>query len=194
MIFPLSKKNNPLTDDELIEKYKYSHDSTYVGELFKRYTHLVTILSLKYLKNPHDSEDAVMEVFEIILADLKRHEVKNFKAWVYSVTKNHCLKRIRKAQQSNHKEQDYLKTDGKFVESVFETDLTVTDLKETQLNHLEQGIQELSEAQKRCIELFYFQNKSYKEVAEITEFSLKEVKSYLQNGKRNLRLFITRQE
>jgi RNA polymerase sigma-70 factor (ECF subfamily) len=55
---------------------------------------------------------------------------------------------------------------------------------------LEEAIQELSEEQKLCVNLFYLQKKSYQQITDRTGFTLMQVKSYIQNGKRNLKIIL----
>jgi RNA polymerase sigma-70 factor (ECF subfamily) len=66
--------------------------------------------------------------------------------------------------------------------------LNKAEEKEKQFVALENAIEELSAEQKKCVDLFYLKEKSYVEIAEITGFTLNEVKSYIQNGKRNLKI------
>ena len=187
MFFRLHKDVSEVADQELIKKYLASDDNYYIGELFQRYTHLIFGVCMKYLKIEAESEDAAMEIFEKLLTDLKHHKVENFKSWLYSVTKNHCLMRLRKQKQSAEKERSLNLFDRNFMEFPEVLHLNNTLVKETQLESLGKSIALLSEEQRECVELFYIKEKCYKEVAEITSFSLKEVKSYIQNGKRNLK-------
>ncbi|MFH1320747.1 MAG: sigma-70 family RNA polymerase sigma factor [Bacteroidota bacterium] len=189
MFFRLHKDPSPLSDSELIKKYLTTDDSYYVGELLQRYTHLIFGVCMKYLKNEADSEDGVMEIFEKLLTDLKQHKVENFKGWLYSVTKNHCLMKLRKQKRLSEKEP----LDILYPESMeFPEDLHLNDsiVKEMQLNNLEKALTKLSKEQRQCVELFYLQEKCYKEVAEETNYSLMQVKSFIQNGKRNLRKYL----
>lgn len=176
------KKETQLSDQELIEEYKRSSNSWYAGELFRRYTQLITAVAYNYLQNNVDTEDAVMEVFEIILRDLQQHEVKNFKTWVYSVTKHLCLKKLRKDSMEVKDVEAALRN-----MATDEAPKTEAIQLEEQLEKLKEAVAKLSEEQKQCIELFYLKEKSYKEVSDLTGFSVNEVKSYLQNGKRNLK-------
>jgi RNA polymerase sigma-70 factor (ECF subfamily) len=134
------------------------------------------------MQNDVDTEDAVMEVFEIILRDLQHHEVNNFKTWVYSVTKHHCLKKLRRDSMETLDVEQALRH-----VAVDEAPKTEAIRLENQLEKLQDAVTRLSEEQKQCIELFYFKQKSYKEVSDLTGYSVNEVKSYLQNGKRNLK-------
>jgi len=187
MFFRLHKDVSEVTDQELIKKYLASDDSYYIGELFQRYTHLIFGVCMKYMKIKAESEDAAMEIFEKLLTDLKHHKVENFKSWLYSVTKNHCLMKLRKQKQLAEKEWSLNLFDRESVEFHEVLHLNNTLIKETQLNNLGKSIAMLSKEQRQCVELFYLQEKCYKEVVEITNYSLKEVKSYIQNGKRNLK-------
>ena len=179
-----------LSDIELIERYKATNDLKVVGALYQRYTQLVAVLCMKYLKNRTDSEDAAMEIFEVLISDLKRHEIQNFKAWLFTVVKNHCFKRLRKQQREGEKERDYRKTDISFMENDPVADLeSESDVIEKNIGNLPDAVDSLKEEQKACITLFYLKEQSYMEVADQTGYDLKKVKSYVQNGKRNLAIY-----
>ena len=180
-----------LPDEELVHRYRNSFDSVYVGELYQRYTHLVYGVCLKHFKNEAQAKDAVMQIFEKLIADLKKHHVVSFKPWLHTVVKNHCMMQFRSDKNSLKKQQEYKQEIGFDVENQLELHLEATDEKEWMLDHMHESINELRDEQKLCVELFYIQNKSYQEIAEITKFSLNEVKSYIQNGKRNLKNIIT---
>lgn len=180
-----------LSDTELIEKYRTSGDKHYVGVLYKRYTHLVFGSCMKYFKNHDDSEDAVVMIFEKMMSDLLRHEVTHFKSWLYQVTRNHCLMELRKRITRDKNFRDFEKDAQNFVETEnnphLDSEREVKVQREETYDALEKAIEELKPEQKECIDLFYLQEMSYKEIADKTCFSLKEVKSHIQNGKRNLR-------
>ncbi len=176
---------SPETDMELVEKFKNSHDSRYLGELYQRYLHLVYGICLKYLKNSDDSKDAVMEVFEKLLVELKRHEITYFKGWLHELVRNHCLVRLRKNVVQNKHEAKFLHES--FMENDDNEHLDVEIQQAMKMNSLQDALKTLGVEQRSCIELFYYQNKSYQEIAEQTGFSLAQVKSYIQNGRRNLK-------
>ena len=178
-----------LDDLQLLAFYKEGNDLAVIGVLFKRYKHLVYGVSMKYLKNPDESQDAVMQVFEKLIPDLKKHTVLNFRPWLHTVAKNHCLMLLRKK-----------KSRGYEYSGAGETSLEVVEMnllwhpeeagKEATLQKLEAAIPQLNEEQRTCIELFYLQEKSYSDVSSITGFSMLQVKSYIQNGKRNLKIIM----
>ena len=183
-------KLNKKTDIQIINLYKKNGDEKYVGELFKRYTDFVFLVSMKYLKNEDQSKDAVMEIFEKLFIDLKKHEVTNFKSWLYTVIRNHCFQKFRKSSSELEKHKEYEKDTKIFMESETNIHLINENEKEQQLDALTEAINKLEEKQKICIKLFYLQEKSYKEIVKTTNFELKKVKSYIQNAKRNLKLII----
>ncbi|MFN0276038.1 MAG: RNA polymerase sigma factor [Chitinophagales bacterium] len=189
------KQQETTPDEVLLQNFRRTGESAVLGELFKRYAHLVFGVCLKYLKDADTAQDMVMHIFEKLLSDLKRHDVQNFKSWLYMVSKNECLMLLRKGkthklvefQVFNDKDEG-----GVELEPIAHHD--EAELKELQLQQLEEGIKVLNEQQKKCIELFYLQNKSYEEVSEITGFSMLQVKSYIQNGKRNLKIYLEKRD
>ena len=181
-------KYNHYSDNELITEYKTTKNNVFVGILYKRYSHLVLGLSLKYLKDEDEAKDAVMQVFEKLLSDLLKFNIEYFKSWLYTFSKNHCLMIIRTKQSKLKKEIDIQIHADSFMETESSLHPNSAAEKEKQYTQLEKAIEELSLDQKKCIELFYLKEKSYNEIVEITGYSMNEVKSFIQNGKRNLKL------
>ena len=190
-MFFRSKNIKQFGDAELIVKYKETGDNTFVGELYERYAHLIFGVCMKYFKNEDDSKDASIQLFEKLLVDLKKHEVGQFKGWLYMVTKNHCLMQLRSRKSEMLKKEEYKKTEEGFMEFCPDFHPSFEDAKEKRLNELESAITKLNEEQKICIEMFYLQRKCYQEVSENTGYSVKQVKSFLQNGKRNLKNYLS---
>ncbi len=177
----------------LLTQYRISGDLSIVGELYKRYSHLVFGVCMKYLKNEALAEDLSMQVFEKLITDLKNHEVNNFRPWLHMVTRNECLMHLRRDKKMRVVELEPGRTeddDADVVEFASEEHLDDVHLKEEQLVMLEAGIRELNEDQRTCIELFFLHKRSYQEIADLTGYDLNKVKSYIQNGKRNLRIYM----
>lgn len=177
------KKNIELikSDEELIISYQKGLADDALGVIFNKYVHLVYGVCLKYLKNREDSKDAVLSLFEKLTEDLKKHNISNFKPWLLTVTRNHCLMILRKDKKD-------LKVD-------FDTDLLSNNILEdsnyefeNKLVDLENALELLVPAQRDCIRLFYLEKKSYKEIAELNNYDIKKVKSLIQNGKRMLKI------
>ena len=180
-----------LSDEELVHRYRNSHDTVYIGELYVRYTHLVYGVCLKYFHNDADAQDAVMQIFEKLIKELKKHHVETFKPWLHTVVKNHCMMHFRK-ETSNTKKETELKNSVKgSVENTDTDHLGIEDEKEQMVLYLSTGMEALKEEQRICVELFYIKDMSYQQIAEQTGYTLNEVKSYIQNGKRNLKNYIT---
>jgi RNA polymerase sigma factor (sigma-70 family) len=182
----LSSKTD-MDDLQLVANYKQTNDNAFVGVLFQRYTHLIFGVCMKYVKEEEEAQDLSMQLFEKLLVDLKKYEIEQFKAWLHMVCKNHCLMFLRSQKSKQKREREMHKDFAGFMESDIELHLTVQNTKEIQLTHMEECIKGLNEEQRLCVELFYLQEKSYQEVTASTNFTINNVKSYIQNGKRNLK-------
>lgn len=186
----------PQTDAEFVVAYRETGDLELLGELYERHMDLVYAVCFKYLRDEEESRDVVMQLFEQLVTDLRRHEVTNFKSWLHSVARNHCLMilRSRKVMVTELADGSTLIEDERPVERPFvqpATDDDSFDLEEN-LGRMNGCLQTLPAEQRLCVDLFYLQEKTYVEVAELTGFDLKQVKSYLQNGRRNLKNCMTK--
>jgi RNA polymerase sigma-70 factor (ECF subfamily) len=147
---------------------------------------------MKYLKNRDDSQDAVMQIFETLVHDIPRFEIRNFRSWLYGVSRNHCLMRLRKEKT------DKARTDLIMQENFMECTAVLHPIDECNSeimhNYLQECMEQLKDEQRQCIELFYYQQQCYKEIAAGLHFAEQKVKSYIQNGKRNLKICIESKE
>jgi RNA polymerase sigma factor (sigma-70 family) len=176
------------TDLTLVARYKETEDLGLVGELFNRHSALILGRCVHYLKSKDDAHDASMDIFEELVTKLLVHNVSNFRSWLYTLVGNHCLMKLRKVKDI--KEVDALneKIENRFMENPdFEHLLNET---QSESEMLQMAMAQLKESQRICVELFYLQELSYKEVSEKTGFDLNQVKSDIQNGKRNLKLIL----
>jgi len=183
------KKLRNKEDAELLAEYRSGGDLEILGELYSRYMHLVYGVCLKYLKDREESKDAVMQIFEKLLIEIPKHKIENFRSWLYVVTKNYCLMQLRSGKSDSEKLTEWINDPAIFMES--STDLHPLDKDEDSGfidKALEDCIERLNEQQKKCIRQFYFENRCYNEIAADNGLDIKKVKSYLQNGKRNLKL------
>jgi RNA polymerase sigma-70 factor (ECF subfamily) len=177
--------NTNRSDDELLKQFTETADQELLGQLYSRYIPLVYGLCLKYLQQVEDAEDAVFAIYEEISQKIGNYRVEHFKTWIYSVAKNHCLQILRKENKVIFEE-----IDGNFVESdTFEHLLDVDDDKEKE-DALNYCLDTLPAEQRQCIVHFFFDDFSYADIVEKTGFALNKVKSYIQNGKRNLKICI----
>jgi RNA polymerase sigma-70 factor (ECF subfamily) len=169
-------------DAELVIAYQHGHQLEVLATLYQRYMDLVYGVCLKYLADEDSAKDAVMNIFEELIMKLKAHQVENFRAWLHVVAKNHCLMQLRSAK--NIKTSSLHESVVQFEENVH---LNGVMEKESQLELMTACIRTLPNEQQQCIELFYLQNKSYNEIANITGYDWNAVRSYIQNGRRNLK-------
>ena len=182
------RHHNDIGDSEILQRYYNENDNEWLGILLQRYTMLLLGVCMKYLKNEEDAKDSVQQVFLKVINDLPKYKVEYFKSWLYMVAKNHCLMRLRDK--------------GKLPVEINEHILAAPDEpgnyaaveKEYQLTTMEQALELLNDEQKVCVRLFYLQKQTYQQIAGSTGFSTMQVKSHIQNGKRNLKIQMQRMQ
>lgn len=174
-----------ISDQQLLENFYADHNNDWLGILFPRYTLLLLGVCMKYLKNEEEAKDCVQQVFLKAITELHKYKVDYFKSWLYMVAKNHCLMKLR---DKNKRPVEINENAMSAVND--EPDKTVLEQKDKALSIMEVALEELNEEQKKCVKLFYLDKKSYQQIAGITGFTLMQVKSYIQNGKRNLKQMI----
>lgn len=177
-----------LSDSQLLLRYRQEGRNEYLGVLYNRYLALVYGVCLKYLRNGDDASDAVADIFEHLLNKIYKYDVKEFRTWIYSVTKNHCLAVLNRKKKSVP-----FDTIENFMDCAEITHLLNEKDDERLIALLKECIEKLPEHQKISIEMFFFQDKSYADIVSEMVYSMKSVKSYLQNGKRNLKNCLEKQ-
>lgn len=194
---PAPPAAEPPTDAALLTRYRALGNVHDVGTLYERHMTAVLAVARRYLRDEADAQDAVMQLFEQLVEKLRRHEVENFPAWLHATARNHCLMQLRARQRAGPAAGGALVVhfpDAAGMESAAARhqedsagEAAEAEEHEQQLQRLESTLAELPPDQRQCLELFYLEKKSYREVAALTGLDLKAVKSHLQNGKRNLR-------
>ncbi len=184
MILQLLRKYTQLSDEDLVKKYQSSNDAYYAALLFDRYNELTVSLAMSYLKNEADAEDATMECFELIVNDLRKTEVENFGGWYYSVVRNYLLKVKRRRQKLVQEDniETRLEVDDESWQQLFDSS------EEVLTEYLNELLETLKDDQRICIQRFYLDGKSYKEIEQLENIPEKKVKSHIQNGKRKLKI------
>jgi RNA polymerase sigma factor (sigma-70 family) len=179
--FNRSKNLKDADDSELLNSYRETGDLAVLGRLFEKQMPLVYGVCLKYLQDEERAKDAVMGIFEELIGKAKQHDIKQFSSWLYVVSRNYCLMQLRSG-----KKLETISLDGIMESSPFlhHTD----DSREVVMSVMEKCMEKLPKNQRQSIDLFYLKEKCYKEIADVMGFSLNEVKSYIQNGKRNLKI------
>lgn len=178
-------KRKEYSDEELLSLFKDTSKAEYFQQLYERYIPLIYGLCLKYLQNTEQSQDAVIEIFENLSQKIQGYEIKIFKNWLYSVVKNHCFHILKE-----NKREIIVNFDSQLMESEPILDLLSENANEDKEDALNKCLEQLPEPQRISVEKFFYEDKSYAEIVDETGFHLKSVKSYIQNGKRNLKICI----
>lgn len=184
---PVKNIRSQKSDGELLSEFTLRDNKEALGILYERYMDLVYGVCLKYLGNRDEAKDAVMNIFEELVQKLSRYEIANFRSWLYQVAKNHCLMKIR----SNKKLPPVISADIVHLEENFHPEEVLE--KEMKLNDMEFCMEKLPAEQKQAIQLFYLEEKCYKDVAAITRLDTNKVRSHIQNGRRNLKICMEKQ-
>ena len=184
-------KNIPATtaaDEELVQLYKSSGDLNVLSELYQRYMDLVYGVCLKYLQDTENAKDSVLAIFEELISKLQKHEVNNFKGWLYQLAKNHCLMILR-----SEKKFSKAPIDVSLMQNEETLHLNGVLEKEQHFQHLQYCLNQLVEEQKKVLELFYMEGKCYNEIVTMTGMEWNKIRSYIQNGRRNLKICMDKQ-
>lgn len=178
-------KNNyqHISDNEILSKFYIDRNREWLGIVLERYTLLLFGVCMKYLKNEEDAKDAVQQIFLKAINELEKYEITYLKSWLYKVACNFCLMKLRSEKNLTTYSEDKLSN-----LPIEETEHN--QIKESNLNKLEACLEELNKEQQCCITLFYLQKNSYQQITDKTGYSMQQVKSYIQNGKRNLKMLM----
>ncbi len=180
-------KYQHINDEALLQQFYADSNTEWIGVLLERYTLLLLGTCMKYLKNQEAAKDAVQQIFLKVISELPKYKVQYFKSWIYMIARNYCLMQLR------DKKVTYLLQEEIPIADM-ESDVTAMIEKEQLLQSIEHSLDYLNEEQKKCITLFYLEKKSYRAIVTITGYSILQVKSHIQNGKRNLKLLVEKKQ
>jgi RNA polymerase sigma factor (sigma-70 family) len=183
MSFLKNISNADDSDAELVAHYRQSGQLDVLASLYQRYMELVYGVCLKYLADQEAAKDAVMQVFEALIEKLKKHEVDNFKSWLYTLAKNHCLMQLR-----SQKNKKTVPISPELMQSGEEWHLNGALQQEAAFKKLDYCLQTLSGEQEQTVRLFYLEQQCYNEIVKKTGLDWKKVRSLIQNGRRNLKI------
>jgi RNA polymerase sigma factor (sigma-70 family) len=182
-------KYKHIDDNELLQRFYLDKNNEWLGILLQRYTLLLLGVCMKYLKNEEEAKDAVQQIFLKSITELHKYKVDYFKSWMYMVAKNHCLMKLR------NKNNLPVEINDRVLSAPDDSENNKHhQQRETTFTMMEQALQQLSAEQQQCVTLFYLEKKSYHEITQLTGYSLLQVKSHIQNGKRNLKIMLERQQ
>ena len=180
-----------MTEKDFIKKLQEGRRDAF-EELLDQYQQMVFSTSLSFVPNKEDAEDVAQEVFIEVFKSINKFKGNSkLSTWIYRITVNKSLEFIRKRNAK--------KRFG-YVQSIFGNEIPAdkTDFF-TEINHpgvlLEQkedhatlmkAINKLPDAQRIVFTLHKIDEKSYKEISEITEKSLSSLESLMFRAKQNL--------
>lgn len=176
-----------LSDEELLFHFEHSRDNYWLGLLLQRYTLLLLGLAMKYLREKSAAQDAVQQVFLKALTRFPKEPMNNVKGWLFILMRNHCLQLLR--------DSEHLAPEDYVANAVAEQ-APIEDIlqQEFRLQEMEQALTALNPEQQKCLRAFYLEHKSYQQITEAYGYSFTQVKSYIQNGKRNLKIILSRSQ
>jgi len=180
-------KFSHISDDELLQRFLKNKENEWLGILLQRYTFLLLGVCMKYLKNEEEARDTVQQIFLKVLQDVQKYKIENFKPWLYMVARNACLTILRDKKKLYYEE---ISDKNNFYNDFTIDHEFINAQNDIPMEFLEEALKELNTEQKQCITLFYLQKNSYQEISDISGYSLLQVKSFIQNGKRNLKISI----
>ncbi len=183
----LLKSRDQNSDEELVQQFRKSGDRSLLGLLLQRYSERILGTCHYYLRQEQDAEDAAMEVCELIVRHLqKSKEIKRFKDWVFIIARNHCFRKLKENKRLAELGEEWQKD---FLQSGVQYELgdTLYVQQEELYARVASELQELTEPQRICLTAFYWQGEKYKDIAARFGMSADEVRSAIQNGRRNLR-------
>jgi RNA polymerase sigma-70 factor (ECF subfamily) len=185
-----AQKYTHISDQELLDQFYADRNNEWLGILLERYTLLLLGVCMKYLKNEEEAKDSVQQIFLKVIQELQKYKVEYFKSWLYMVAKNHCLMKLRDKKGKMPAELN----DRLLATPAEETDRKALLQTDNTLELMSVALKELNPEQEQCVTLFYLEKKSYQEISDNTGFSMLQVKSYIQNGKRNLKILIEKKQ
>jgi len=180
-----AKLHKNITDQELLERFYADRDNQWLGILLERYTLLLLGVCMKYLKNEEQARDGVQQIFLKAITELQKYKVEYFKSWIYMVAKNYCLMQLRDKPGKNT-----IEVRESLPAEATEADKESLLLNEKTYEYMDEALKELNADQQLCVTLFYMEKKSYQQIADQTGYSMMQVKSHIQNGKRNMKILI----
>lgn len=168
----------------MLALYYKERNNMYIGELLSRYTLRLLGVGMKYLKDEDEAKDMVQQVFEKVLREVGNYKIENFGGWLYRIAQNYSISLLRSQVKTVDAEN------MRYVASERDLDPEAHWNTVNREDRLQEALKRLKEDQRICVSLFFLEKKSYQEIAAEHGFDIKQVKSNIQNGKRNLRLIM----
>jgi RNA polymerase sigma-70 factor (ECF subfamily) len=164
-------------DEVLVRLFRTTRDVSLFAELFRRHSKAVYFACLRVVRNPSVAEDLTQDTFVRAFAHIDEYVERCFAAWLKRIARNLCLNWLTAA--ANRQSSDFDEAASRPGMGPETGDRT---------EEIESAIRQLSREQRRCVELFYYEGRSYGEIVTATGMTYAKVNSHLQNGMRLLRI------
>lgn len=171
-------------EEKLISQFLSGREEAFT-EIIEYYKAYIFAIILKFVNNPNDAQDIAQEVFLQIYQSLPRYQSKNFKAWIGTI--------------STHKAIDWKRANAKLKSTASIDDInSIQDesgknepdtifLQEEYREKVREVCQKLPDTYGRVIADFYFESKTYQDIAATEGISLKTVESRLYRARNMFR-------
>ena len=177
------------TNDEeiLISAIKNGNSKAY-AQLVERYKDLVFSLAIRMLKNREEAEEVSQDAFIKVFRSLESFKGDSkFSTWIYRVTYNACLDRIKK----NKKYQNDVAIDEFTFNKLDDIDNALDQMIVEERNLLiKKSINKLQENDAALLTLFYFEELSLIEISEIINIEVNTVKVQLYRARKKLAVIL----
>jgi RNA polymerase sigma-70 factor (ECF subfamily) len=170
-------------DFHWVQKAKVNDQQAF-SFLMSRYKDSLYYTVFKMVQNQEDAEDLTIEAFSKAFSKLEAYTPQfAFSTWLFKIASNHCIDFLRKKRIKAISIHQVSKgEDGESYEIPVK-DLELNPAERMQKNELIQQIRgvvdQLKPRYKRMIELRYFEEKSYEEIAQEMDLPLGTVKAQL---------------
>lgn len=183
---PDSAGFHSVSDDNLLAALK-DRDREALAEVFRRHSRLVFSIGFKILRDAGEAEDVVQEVFLFLFQRAELFDAKkgDAKAWVVQVAWHRSLDR----RQYLHRRNFYSGTDVSALADTLTGHEGLEDDLASKLSRerLKEAFQNLSDRQRLTLELFFFEELDFREIAARLDESLENVRHHYYRGLQKLR-------
>lgn len=172
-----------MNDDDIIAAYREGRDGSCFRLLYDRYAGRIYSKAMTMLHRRDEAEDATQEIFTKVFLNLNNFEGQSkFSTWVYSITYNMCIDRLRRRRRGVE-----LFTSAEIYPAAADTidveEMSEEELTRLQLNELRRVLRKLSEAERTLLLMKYKDGLKIKDIAALFGKSESAVKMQLKRAR-----------